>query len=185
VPIVYLVGFMGAGKSAVGRRLAGLLRRPFHDLDQGIEQREGKSVAQIFREHGEAHFRALESQELERLSTFEDAVIAVGGGTYCRLDNHDLMERTGITIWLDASIDILYARCCRLPESRPLLAPKEEMARLRELRRPFYSRARFHFETGDAPVDELARRIQDALQGMEGENRDGNRQSGQHKSRHE
>jgi len=169
VALVYLVGFMGAGKTVVGRRLAELLGRPFLDLDQEIERREGITVSEIFRRHGEKHFRALELEELVLVSTLEDAVIAVGGGAYCRPEDHAVMERTGITIWLDAPIEILYARCRGIPDSRPLLTSMEEMARLLEQRRPFYSQARLRIEAGGDPVEALAWRIQASLRGMEGE----------------
>src|SRR5512136_2261829 len=108
---IYLVGFMGSGKTSVGRRLAELLGWTFVDLDEEIEKRAGQSIPEIFRLRGEKHFRSLEREELERECRGSNTVIALGGGTFCSTENRETITRTGISVWLDAPIELLSARC--------------------------------------------------------------------------
>ena len=157
--IAYLVGFMGAGKTEVGRRLAELLSWTFVDLDQEIVRREGISISEIFQLRGEARFRVLEREELERVSRGQDLVVAVGGGCFCSSENQSTVGRTGISVWLDAPIEVLFARCAGDAAARPLLTTMEAMARLLEIRRPFYARADLHIQTAGRSVDEVAREI--------------------------
>lgn len=154
---------MGSGKTSVGQRLAALLARPFVDIDEEIEKSEGMPVSRIFARHGEPYFRALERKELARLNESGSMVIAVGGGAYCDAENRRAMDAAGITVWLDAPLDLIIARCGEIPDSRPLFGCREEMARLLEARRPSYALARHHIHAGDACVEELARRILDLL----------------------
>jgi shikimate kinase len=161
--LVYLVGFMGAGKTEVGRRLAALLAWPFVDLDREIEKREGTSVAEIFRQHGETHFRILEGEELQRVSLGQNLVVAVGGGCFCSGANREVIARTGTSVWLDAPIEVLYARCRNDAAARPLLTTIDAMSRLLESRKPCYEQARLHIQTAARGVDELARQIADQL----------------------
>lgn len=156
---LYLVGFMGAGKTEVGRRLAELLGRPFIDLDLVIEKQEGASVAEIFRRRGEAYFRSLERVALQRVSEAQNTVAAVGGGVFCSAENQETIAHTGTSIWLDAPIELLFARCSADPAMRPLFAGIEEMGRLLESRRPSYAKAQLHIQVGNLSVDDLARRI--------------------------
>src|SRR6185503_11403615 len=113
---VFLVGFMGAGKSSVGRALASRLGWQFCDLDQVIEKREGKTVAEIFAEREEAGFRAAETKALEELlqdpSRKTDLVIALGGGTFAQPQNRRILEEAqAITVLLEAPLDELRRRC--------------------------------------------------------------------------
>ncbi len=163
--LLYLVGFMGSGKTTVGRRLAELLGWGFVDLDREIEKAAGMTVAEIFRLRGEEHFRSLESGELGRASAGERTVIALGGGTFCNAENADVMRRTGISIWLDAPVGLLYERCSLCPSTRPLFAGLEEMSALLQRRIPAYSRADLHVPVGGMNIDEVARRIADELRG--------------------
>src|SRR5690242_8591111 len=94
---------MGAGKTTVGRRLAKKLGWKFIDLDEEIETREGRAIAEIFRQDGEPHFRKLEQQYLKDLSSVRNAVIALGGGTFIDPENRRLAEQTGLTVWLKVS----------------------------------------------------------------------------------
>jgi shikimate kinase len=158
-PIVYLVGFMGAGKSAVGARLAELLGWNFIDLDQAIERRAGTTIDQIFSLQGEACFRALEREELWRASEQKNTVVAVGGGAFCSSENQEIIAATGISVWLDAPIELIFARCCGDGEERPLFAAMREMAGLMALRRPFYEKAQLRVEVGGMGVEDLARLI--------------------------
>ena len=157
--IIYLVGFMGAGKTEVGRRLAELLGWPFVDLDLEIEKCEGMPIPEIFQRRGEAYFRELERNRLQRVSEGRNAVVAVGGGGCCSTANQEVIERTGISVWLDAPLETLCARCSGSPGSRPLFASMEVMAQLLESRRPFYARARLHLQVAGRSVDDLAQQI--------------------------
>jgi len=157
--ITYLVGFMGAGKTEVGRRLAELLSWTFVDLDQEIVRREGISISEIFQRRGEACFRVLEREELERVSRGQKLVVAVGGGCFCSSENRAVMGQTGISVWLDAPMEVLFARCAGDAAARPLLTTVEAMARLLEIRTPFYARAELHVQTAGRSVDEVAREI--------------------------
>jgi len=161
-PILYLVGFMGAGKTELGRRLAELLEWTFIDLDQEIEERDGTTIREIFERRGEAHFRALERQELQRVSERRHAVVAVGGGAFCSAENQEIMARTGISVWLDAPVEVLFARC-RGEASRPLFTTVEEMALLHKRRRPYYAKAELHVQVAGQGVDDLAIQIRAAL----------------------
>lgn len=161
-PIVYLVGFMGTGKTEVGRRLAELLDWTLIDLDQEIELRDGTAIREIFERRGEAHFRALERQELQRVSERKHTVVAVGGGAFCSAENREVIARTGVSIWLDGPIEVLFARC-RGEASRPLFTTREEMAQLLERRRPDYAKADLHVQVAGQSVDDVALRIRAAL----------------------
>src|SRR4051812_36541976 len=100
---VYLIGFMGSGKTTVGRQVARKLGWKFIDLDKEIEQGEKRQVADIFRENGEPFFRALEKRYLKQTSYSSNAVIALGGGTYIDPQNRALTDLTGLTVWLKVS----------------------------------------------------------------------------------
>jgi shikimate kinase len=157
--IVYLVGFMGAGKTEVGHRLAELLDWAFIDMDREIENRARLSILEIFSRYGETHFRQLERTELQRAAAKENTVVAAGGGAFCDVENQAVMLRTGITVWLDGPVELLFSRCSGDPDARPLFSGMAEMAKLLERRRPFYSRAHLHIQIGDADVNALAETI--------------------------
>jgi len=156
--IVYLVGFMGAGKTTVGGRLAELLGWSFVDLDQRIEQREGEPIRDLFRRKGEPYFRVIEREELLRVSTEADAVVALGGGAFCSPENQEIVQATGASVWLDASLDVLFARCGE-DQTRPLFTTRPEMHQLLERRRPFYAQAGLHIDVAGLTVDEISHRI--------------------------
>jgi shikimate kinase len=160
--LLYLVGFMGAGKTTVGRRLSELLGWGFVDLDERIESRTGETVREIFRNEGEAHFRRLEHEELRRLSTLNQMVVALGGGAFCTPENERVVRATGASIFLDAPADLLYGRCAG-DGSRPLFSTREAMDALLERRRPLYERANLRIEVAGLDVDAVARRIVAAL----------------------
>jgi shikimate kinase len=149
---------MGAGKSTVGRRLARRLGWKFIDLDDEIERREQQSVAEIFRQNGEPHFRNLERVCLQDLSSARKAVIALGGGAFIDEKNRDVTEKTGLTVWLKASFSSLVARV-RIDGTRPKFVDKDQAERLYQTREPFYALARIHVSTDegtpDSAVDEI------------------------------
>jgi len=118
---IFLLGFMGCGKSYWGRRLAGLLHLPFYDLDAYIAEREQQEITALFQEQGEAHFRALERRYLQDLLALEPAVIATGGGTPCFFDNMDKMLRAGYCVYLEEPEEILFQRLAPELAERPLI----------------------------------------------------------------
>jgi shikimate kinase len=161
-PIIYLVGFMGAGKTSVGQRLAKLLGWRFVDLDNVIEELEGRPVRDIFRDSGEPYFRQIERRELTSASTWKEVVIALGGGTFCDDHNREVVQKSGVSVWLDAPFDILFLRCAG-KEDRPLFTTREKMLALLELRRPLYAKADLRIDAGNRPIDSIARDILGSL----------------------
>ena len=161
---VILVGFMGAGKSSVGRLLAKRLGRCFVETDDLIVAKEGRSVPEIFRTHGEARFRELEAEVLDLLKLKRGDVIATGGGFPCREGRMEALRAMGTVLWLTGEFDLLYERALR-SGSRPLLdgKPKAEVAALYRAREPYYRQAHFTVETTKAGVDHAVRRIQALL----------------------
>ncbi len=159
---IYLVGFMGVGKTCVGQCLAGLLGRPFIDLDREIERREGKSIREIFSQCGEAYFRLLEHEELKRVSAGVPQVIALGGGAFCRPENCAIVEAAGKSFWLDAPLNVIVARCEGDP-SRPLFTTRPEMEALLEARRPFYQKAHIRIDVTGLTIEGVASQILQTL----------------------
>jgi shikimate kinase len=117
---VFLIGFMGSGKSYIGKGLSEALGCPFIDLDKEIEKGEKKSIPEIFME-GETHFRTLEAEYLRQTKKLENAVISTGGGAPCFNDNMSWMNQNGITLYLDTSRHLLIKRLSKNPSKRPLL----------------------------------------------------------------
>ncbi|MCL1932281.1 MAG: shikimate kinase [Candidatus Azobacteroides sp.] len=146
---LYLIGYMGTGKTSVGKLLAKKLNRSFTDIDGFIENRYRQTIAAIFEEKGESGFREIERRALLEISGFENIVVSTGGGLPCFFDNMDLMNRTGITIYLRASVNDLVYRLNFNKQKRPLIKGKspeelrdfvEESLKKRE---SFYNRAGF------------------------------------------
>jgi len=169
---VFLVGFMGAGKSSVGRALGEHLHWTFEDLDDRIERREGRTVAEIFRNSGESAFRQAEQAALrsvlEELHGGVARVVALGGGTFAQTANTALLEAAGVpSVFLDAPVDELWRRCRKQANEagaeRPLLKSMEQFRQLYEGRRKSYSKAGLKVNTGSRTVDAIAAEIADAL----------------------
>lgn len=152
---IFLVGFMGAGKTTVGRALGEYLGYDFFDLDELIEAGAGKSVQSIFAELGEAEFRRLEH---EAISVCRDrrsrAVIALGGGAYVSEENRALLRTIGRTVWLDCPIEVCLRRISS-DRSRPLLGDEDEMRELLEERRTAYAQANYIVQTGELSPEQL------------------------------
>lgn len=150
---IFLIGYMGAGKTTAGRELAKELNLEFVDLDHFIQARYQKTVGQIFSDVGEGEFRNIEKSILKEVGEFEDVVISTGGGTPCFFDNIEYMNQVGTTIYLKASADVLASRLNDCKEKRPLIKDKNEEELLRfvtdtlEKREPFYSKAKIIYET--------------------------------------
>lgn len=148
---ILLVGFMAAGKTTLGKALARDLGLQFIDLDHYIESRYRCTVSQLFAERGEEAFRQIERNMLHEVAEFEDVIIATGGGTPCFFDNMDYMNAQGITVFLEASVDVIYTRLTIARVQRPLVAGKSEeelrsyIASTLDHRMPHYSRAAHTF----------------------------------------
>ena len=160
---VYLVGFMGAGKTTVGRALARRLDWRFEDVDERIERTDGRDVASIFRQSGDPYFRARERQALGELAGESGVVVATGGGTAVDPSNRALMARDGVIAWLDAPFTTV---ADRVPADgrRPLAANRGEMERLYNERRAAYAQAHARFDVSRASVDEVVDRLVDWLE---------------------
>jgi shikimate kinase len=152
---VYLVGFMGAGKTSVGRALAAQLGWSFVDLDVEIERSERMPVRDIFSKSGEARFRQLEREHLKQLSTRPRVVIALGGGASVDPENRLVMDSTGTSVWLNVSFEIA-ARRVSMDGTRPLFKDPEHAERLYETRLPIYRLARIHVLADNRPPAEIA-----------------------------
>jgi len=155
---IYLIGFMGAGKSTVGRELSVQLKWPLFDTDAEIEKSENLSVAEIFARFGESRFRELEREHLARLSRIPKGVIALGGGAFVDPENRKIIEATGVAVWLDASLSSIRERV-RPDGSRPLLSAGEQLERLYDTRLSFYKLAPVHILTDNRLPDAIAREI--------------------------
>lgn len=148
---ILIIGYMGAGKTTLGKVLAKDLGLPFYDLDWYIESRMMKTVPQLFAERGEEGFRKVEHNMLHEVAEFEDVVISCGGGTPCFYDNMEYMNAQGDTVYLKASPEVLYAHLQMGKVERPLLKNKtrEEMqAFIKEQlaeREKYYTKARHIF----------------------------------------
>ena len=144
---IFLIGYMGTGKTTFGRQLATRLNMPFVDLDAYIEQRFFKSVSQIFEEKGEEGFRKIEQAILQEIADFENTIIAVGGGTPCFFDNMQVMNEKGLTVYLKTSPETLCKTLSKAKAKRPLIKNKsneELLAFIKEnlaKREGFYTQA--------------------------------------------
>lgn len=160
---VFLVGFMGAGKTSVGRALSRRLGFPFEDLDDWIQRREGKSIEQIFRESGETEFRKAETAALRELleemgSSFR--VVALGGGAFVQSGNAALLEEAEVhSVFLDAPVQELLRRCEEEQKERPLRRDPKQFRELYEKRRLSYMRATVRVETQGKDVDTVAAEV--------------------------
>lgn len=159
---IFLIGYMGAGKTTVGRELAKALELEFLDLDHFIQARYQKTVSQLFQEVGEAEFRNIERNLLREVGEFENIIIATGGGAPCFFDNIDYMNKAGTTLYLKASPMALSTRLNTCKEKRPLIKDKNEdelhsfVKESLVKREPFYSQAQIVFETEELVCKEDA-----------------------------
>lgn len=162
LPNIVLIGFMGCGKSSVGRRLAGITGHRFLDSDELVTQTEGRSIAEIFARSGEEAFRVAETKVLEDLVGVAGVVLATGGGAILREANREAFRKIGVVAWLDAAPDILFERATRT-NRRPLLQTAEPRKTFDELlasRLAIYeATADFRFDSTDFEHEEAARRI--------------------------
>jgi shikimate kinase len=161
---IVLVGMPGSGKSAIGRRLAARLQLPFVDADEEIERAAGKPIMDIFKDHGEAHFRDGERKVIARLLNSGPQVLATGGGAFMIAETRDNVRRLGISVWIKAELQLLVRRVLKR-NTRPLLQvdPEGVMRALMQTRYPIYATADVTVESRDLPHDAIVAEIIEAL----------------------
>jgi len=169
--LVYIIGFMGSGKSTAGRRLASLLGWAFVDLDRKIEEAAGKTIPQIFAEEGEGKFRELESSVLHSFRPGENLIISTGGGSPCHGENMDFMLATGITVYLKMTPAQLTSRLLESTGERPLLKNipddklNEFISKKLASREKWYSKANITIDGKNLDINHLASLIKNSQAG--------------------
>ena len=164
---VVLVGFMGSGKSAVGRCLARRLGYRFEDMDRRIEARVGRKIATIFRDEGEDAFRAMEREEAAAVGRLRGRVVATGGGAFTRPDTRALLQKGALTVWLCCDLDTILSRV-PADGSRPLAGNRDIMRPLLAAREPSYRMADVAVDASTGTPREVADRIVRLIEGRTG-----------------
>ena len=161
---IYLVGFMGAGKTTLAVALGARLDWRVEDLDAVIERREGARVADIFASQGESHFRAAEQAALRSLLPARQVVVATGGGAFVATANRSLINQDGVSVWLDVSLKRVAARPRVEDGRRPLAADRAAMERLFHARQSTYREARVRLDAEHATTSQLVEQMVDWLE---------------------
>lgn len=164
---IVLVGLMGAGKSAVGRKVSAMLDLPFVDADTEIETVSKMTIPELFAQYGEPEFRALEKRVVSRLLKAGPQILATGGGAFINESTRQAIRRRGISVWLSADLDLLMARVSRR-QNRPLLRtadPRGTMRKLMDERYPVYATANIEVKSRDISKEEMAANVVAALAG--------------------
>jgi shikimate kinase len=158
---IFLIGFMGCGKSTIGHSLASALNLTFVDLDTYLEERFFRTIPQIFAEEGENAFRKKERKVLEEVVAFDDVIVATGGGAPCFFDNMGLMNKAGFCVFLDVDVDSLVNRLVHAKTERPLIKGKspEELHKfiegMMQKRRPYYEQAHYILKGKDILPEQI------------------------------
>ena len=170
---IFLTGYMGAGKTTLGKAFARKMNVPFVDLDWYIEERFHKTVGELFTERGETGFRELERNMLHEVAEFEKLLIFRGGGAPCFFDNMEFMNRVGKTVFLDVHPDVLFRRLRIAKQQRPILQGKEDdelkafIIRALKQRAPFYTQAQYIFNADELEdrwqIETAVQRLQELL----------------------
>lgn len=158
---IVLTGFMGAGKTAVGKELAGLLDMRLIDLDSEIEKAEHMTINEIFKQFGEKKFREIETEMIKKVANNENIIISTGGGAVMKQENIDLLKKTGIIIYLMATPETILQRTGKNSD-RPLLQVANPLAKINELlnlRKPFYEKADIMIDTENKTPLRIAKEI--------------------------
>jgi shikimate kinase len=165
---IILTGFMGTGKTAVGRRLAMLLNMELIDVDTEIEKSQQMTINEIFRQFGEPRFREIETEMIQKLSERKDVIISTGGGAVLKQKNMDALRKQGIIICLMASPQTILKRTSH-NSNRPLLKVEDPFEKIKELlnfRKPFYEKADILVDTEDKTPLQIAEEIIDKIKGF-------------------
>jgi shikimate kinase len=161
---IFLIGFMGSGKTHWGRHLSTKLGIPFYDLDTIIVENEGKSVSEIFSEKGEEYFRYTEKETLEEIAVrHESFILSCGGGTPCFFNNIEFMKKNGKVIWLNTSVEMLKQRLTREKMSRPLISEVDDEDLRRYIIRKLSER-RMYYQQADLTVNEENTNLEELIQ---------------------
>lgn len=155
---IFLVGFMGVGKTSVGGLLAQKLNCKFIDLDKLIVEQENSSIKDIFSKFGEEYFRELEHKTLASIINYTDSVIALGGGTFIFERNRNLIQQNGISIWLECDLDVILSRLNN-DTLRPLYSNPQQMQELLNKRLSAYSQANFTLNVSTLTINETVDKI--------------------------
>lgn len=162
---IFLIGFMGSGKSYWARHLAELLDLPLIEMDEEIERDTGKSIPEIFAQHGEEYFRDLEHELLLKMMMKDQYLVSCGGGLPCYHDNMDLMNRQGLTVWLNPPVAVMVERLKRKRLKRPLIKDLNDVQlsvyveKKSEERRPFYEKAKLIVNPLSYTPESLSKKI--------------------------
>ncbi|OQX80783.1 MAG: shikimate kinase [Candidatus Omnitrophica bacterium 4484_70.1] len=162
---IYLVGFMGTGKTTVGKILAKKLKKEFIEMDEEIEKREGKKIVDIFRLFGEPYFRKVEKEVLKEIASCFNLVVSCGGGVVVDRENLRILKESGIVICLKAKPSIIYERT-KKTEERPLLNVPKPLKKIKELlakRAPFYAKADYSVDTSTLTPEEVSEKVIEIL----------------------
>lgn len=149
---IYLIGFMGSGKSTAGKKLANLLKWSFLDLDSEVERRAGKTISEIFSQNGEDYFRNLETEVLRSLNSLTNTIISTGGGTPCHSDNMNFMLENGLTVYLKMTPFDLRSRLSGSAGKRPLIKDLDQVQLLSFIEKKLESRKNV-YERSEIIVD--------------------------------
>ena len=170
---IFLTGYMGAGKTTLGKAFARKMNVPFVDLDWYIEERFHKTVGELFTERGETGLRELERNMLHEVAASANVVLSTGGGAPCFFDNMEFMNRVGKTVFLDVHPDVLFRRLRIAKQQRPILQGKEDdelkafIIRALEQRAPFYTQAQYIFNADELEdrwqIETAVQRLQELL----------------------
>lgn len=163
---IFLIGFMGCGKTHWGKLLSEKVELPFFDLDEKISEHEGKGIPEIFARLGEEYFRMLEKEVLHMITESHDSfIMACGGGTPCFFNNIDYMRKHGTTVWINCSAECLYQRLTKEKDSRPLIKniPDDELRVFIKKkvanRKIFYQQAQLIINEDDISIEKLVDKI--------------------------
>lgn len=158
---IVIVGFMGTGKTVVAKGLAAKLKMEYVSMDDIIEQKEGKSINEVFSQDGEPHFRKVEKKVVEELSKKDGLVIDAGGGVVLDEDNIKNLKKNGVIVCLTVSPDVIYERTKKYTH-RPLLNvsdPKKKIKELLDFRAPYYKKADFQIDTSSKSISEVVEEV--------------------------
>jgi shikimate kinase len=160
--LLFLTGYMGAGKSTIGKKLAKALGYRFVDTDKALEKQYQLGMSEIFAQFGESHFRDEENKLIEKLANATNMVVSAGGGTLCRVDTFYAAQRAGLLVYLMAPVDVLFERVIFSQKDRPMIDQPDAQEKFRERfakRESYYNKADFKVSTHERPSSEVVEDI--------------------------